>query len=52
MVVAALLLIGPVIALYLVTSNNVRLRLIYIFTIAFALTINLLTNARRAELLL
>jgi hypothetical protein len=50
MVIAALLLLGAIIALYLVTSNKLKLGLICLFTIAFALTINLLTNARRAEL--
>lgn len=50
MVIAALLLLGAIIALHLVTSNNLNLGLISLFTIAFALTIHLLTTARRAEL--
>jgi hypothetical protein len=50
MVIAAVLLIVSIVTLYVVTNNNVRLGLICGFTILFALSIHLLTNARRAEL--
>lgn len=46
----AILLDGGILTLYLVTNNNLRPGLICAFTIAFALTIHLFTNARRAEL--
>jgi hypothetical protein len=49
-ILAAILLVGAVINLYLVQSNNVRLGLIGGYTSEFALSIGLLTNARRAEL--
>ncbi|KAF2452824.1 hypothetical protein BDY21DRAFT_404801 [Lineolata rhizophorae] len=47
---AAILLIGAVVTLYLVTSPNLRLGLITTFTVVFAASVGLLTNARRAEL--
>jgi hypothetical protein len=50
MIIAAVLLIVSIVTLYVVTNNNVRLGLICSFTILFALSIHLLTNARRAEL--
>ncbi|KAH7372101.1 hypothetical protein BKA64DRAFT_262832 [Cadophora sp. MPI-SDFR-AT-0126] len=50
MVLAAVILIITIVTLYLVTNNNVRLGLICAFTVGFALSIHLLTNARRAEL--
>jgi len=50
MIIAAVLLIVSIVTLYVVTNNNVRLGLICGFTILFALSIHLLTNARRAEL--
>lgn len=50
MVIASLLLIVTIVTLYLVKSSNVRLGLICAFTLVFALSIHLLTNARRAEL--
>ncbi|RFU33049.1 hypothetical protein B7463_g3287, partial [Scytalidium lignicola] len=50
MLLAAVLLIVSIITLYLVTNNNVRLGLVCGFTILFAGSVRLLTNARRAEL--
>jgi hypothetical protein len=50
MIIAAVLLIVSIVTLYVVTNNNVRLGLIGGFTTIFALSIHLLTNARRAEL--
>jgi hypothetical protein len=50
MIIAAVLLIVSIVTLYVVTNNNIRLGLICAFTIFFALSIHLLTNARRAEL--
>ena len=49
-ILAAILLVGAIMNLYLVQNNNVRLGLIGGYTGAFALSIGLLTNARRAEL--
>jgi hypothetical protein len=49
-VVAAILLVGAVVNLYIVQNNDVRLGLIGGYTTAFALSIGLLTNARRTEL--
>lgn len=50
MIIAVILLLVSIITLYFVTNNNTRLGLICGFTILFALSIHLLTNARRAEL--
>ncbi len=47
----AFLLVGAITALYWVTNARARLGLIAGFTILFAGTIGLLTNARRAETL-
>lgn len=44
-----MLLIGAVVVLYLVPSSNVRLGLISLFTVLFASSVALLTNARRTE---
>jgi hypothetical protein len=49
-VVAAVLLVGAIVTLYLVQDNNVRLGLIGAYTALFALSVGLLTNASRAEL--
>lgn len=49
-VVATILFITTIVTLYLVTNEKIRLGLICSFTIAFALSVELLTNARRAEL--
>ncbi|KUL83695.1 hypothetical protein ZTR_07476 [Talaromyces verruculosus] len=48
--VAAILLLGSIISLYFTTNNAVRLGLVATFTIAFALSVCLMTNARRAEI--
>lgn len=48
-VMAALLLEGAIVALYLVTNPHVRLGLIALFMMLFALGIGLLTNAKRSE---
>jgi hypothetical protein len=50
MFIAAILLVGAVVNLYLVQNNNVRLGLIGGYTAAFALSLGVLTNARRTEL--
>ena len=50
MLVAAVLLIVSIVALYVVTNNNVRLGLVCLFTTLFAVTVNTMSNARRAEL--
>jgi putative Mn2+ efflux pump MntP len=47
---AAFLLIGAIIGLYIVQSPKARLGMIAAFTILFALGVGLLTNARRPEL--
>ncbi|KAH6651846.1 hypothetical protein BKA67DRAFT_693088 [Truncatella angustata] len=46
---AAILLIGAIIVLYKVTEPNKKLGLLAIFTCLFAISVGLLTNARRAE---
>jgi hypothetical protein len=50
MFIAAILLVGAVVNLYVVQNNNVRLGLIGGYTAAFALSLGVLTNAKRAEL--
>jgi hypothetical protein len=47
---AAILLIGAVVALYLVQSNLIRLGLIGGFTALFALAVGVLTTATRGEI--
>ncbi|KAI1111685.1 hypothetical protein F5Y14DRAFT_303983 [Nemania sp. NC0429] len=47
---AAILLIGAIIILYNVESDNLKLALIAIFTILFAACVGLLTNAKRSEI--
>ena len=49
-VLAALLLEGAIVALYLVTSPHVKLGLLALFTALFAASVGLLTNARRSEM--
>jgi hypothetical protein len=49
-VVAAALLLGSITALYFVQSAIAKLLMIHVFTAAFALSVALMTNARRAEL--
>ena len=48
-IVAAILLIGAIMSLYCVTSPTARLCIIAVFTIFFAVSIALVTNANRAE---
>jgi len=48
-IIAAILLIGAIVNLYLVTNDNLRLILIAVYTGFFAATVGLLTSARRAE---
>lgn len=51
-ILAIILLLGAIITLRLVqASRDVRLVLIVIFTIAFSLSLGLLTNAKRGEVL-
>jgi len=50
MLVAVVLLIVSVVALYVVTNANVRLGLVCLFAALFAVTVNTMSNARRAEL--
>jgi hypothetical protein len=47
---AAILLVGAIVNLYLVQSNLKRLGLIGVYTGMFAGSVGILTNARRAEL--
>jgi uncharacterized PurR-regulated membrane protein YhhQ (DUF165 family) len=47
---AASLLEGAIISLYLITNPNIQLGLIALFTSLFATTLALLTNARLAEM--
>ncbi|KAK8109230.1 hypothetical protein PG984_015031 [Apiospora sp. TS-2023a] len=48
-VLAAVLLFGAILILYNVQSPNVKLGLVTLFTVLFAASAGLLTNARRAE---
>ncbi|KAM5344699.1 hypothetical protein ACJ41O_010561 [Fusarium nematophilum] len=48
-VLAALLLIGAILVLYKTKSDDLKLGLIALFTMIFATSVGLLTNARRAE---
>lgn len=48
-VLASLLPICSVVALYIVQSNNIRLGMIAIFSACFSLALALMTNARRIE---
>lgn len=49
-ILAAVLLIGAIVSLYVVKSPNKKLGMIAAFTVIFASSIGILTNARRAEL--
>ncbi|KAI0543699.1 hypothetical protein F4679DRAFT_567742 [Xylaria curta] len=49
-IVAAVLLVGSITGLYFVTNNAAQLSMIAAFTAAFALSISLMTSARRAEI--
>lgn len=48
-VIASLLLVGSIVVLYLVSSMNIRLTIIGIFTTIFSLGLGLLTNGRMVE---
>jgi len=50
MVVAAVLLVGSIVGLYFVTSDAAKLGMVAVFTAAFAVSVGLMTNARRAEI--
>ena len=49
MTLAAILLIGAIVSLHVVSSPKAKLGLVAMYTILFALSVALLTNARRAE---
>ncbi|KAL3473022.1 hypothetical protein BJX99DRAFT_234338 [Aspergillus californicus] len=49
-VVASFLLIGPIVGLFFAATDAVKLVLIAAFTALFALSVGLITNARRAEI--
>ncbi|KAF2652005.1 hypothetical protein K491DRAFT_781433 [Lophiostoma macrostomum CBS 122681] len=49
MVLAALLLIGAIISLHFVTRSRTKLGLVTVYMLLFAMSVALLTNARRAE---
>lgn len=49
-IVAALLLIGPITGLYFVASDASKLGMLAAFTALFALSVGLMTNAKRAEI--
>lgn len=46
---ATLLLVGAILVLYKVSNNDLRLGLIALFTVVFAASVGLLTNASMAE---
>lgn len=50
LVTAAILLVGSITAFYFITTPQVKLGMICVFTIAFALSVGLMTNVRRAEI--
>jgi hypothetical protein len=47
---AAALLFGAIYNLYYVSNEKVKLGLVTVYTVAFAVCVGLLTNARRPEL--
>lgn len=49
-IIAAILLIGPIVGLYFVKENKSKLGMIASFTAVFAASVGLITNARRAEI--
>ena len=49
LLLAAILLIGAIVSLHSVSSDGAKLGLLTVFTLLFAGSIGLLTNARRAE---
>ncbi|KAG7119406.1 hypothetical protein HYQ44_005232 [Verticillium longisporum] len=48
--IAALLLLGAIVALRLIKQQDVQLGVIAIFTILFSASVKVMTNARRAEI--
>lgn len=48
--VAAVLLIGPITGLYFVANDAAKLGMIAAFTAVFSLSVGLMTNARRTEI--
>jgi hypothetical protein len=48
--IAALLLIGPIIGLFFVSDNGAKLGMIAAFTAAFAVSVGIMTNAKRPEI--
>jgi len=49
MIMAAILLISAILSLHVVTSDKAKLGLVAMYTVVFALSVALLTNAKRAE---
>ena len=51
-IIAAILLIGPIVGLYFIheKNNEAKLGMIASFTVVFAVSVGLITNARRAEI--
>jgi uncharacterized membrane protein YkgB len=49
-IVAAFFLIGAIMVLYFVNNVGRRLGIVSVFTVSFAATVGLLTNAKRAEI--
>ena len=49
-VIAAVLLVGPIISLYFVKRDAVKLSILAAFTAAFAVSVGLVTSAKRAEI--
>ena len=49
-VMAAILLIGAIVGLYFVTAPAKRLAMVAVYTTCFAVSVWIMTNARRAEL--
>lgn len=48
--IAAFLLVGPITGLYFVANDAAKLGMLAAFTALFALSIGLMTNAKRAEI--
>jgi hypothetical protein len=49
MIIAAILLISAILSLHFVSNPRAKLGLVAMYTLLFALSVSLLTNARRAE---
>ncbi|KAL6809566.1 hypothetical protein J3E69DRAFT_351000 [Trichoderma sp. SZMC 28015] len=48
--IAASLLVGPITGLYFVANNAAKLGMLAVFTALFALSVGIMTNAKRAEI--